>query len=211
MDFDRLVERLEGRLKEPLPGPLAHEKMRAVPVGNLIPKFAHKTPPRPGGVLIVLYPDQGKILFPLIKRPDYDGLHSGQISFPGGKTEPGEDRITTALREGYEEIGIEQRDIKVLGTLSDFFVIPSNFMVTPVVAFSSQRPLLRADPVEVARILHGDVQALLPEESIRQKEITAARSYQMMAPHFEIENEIVWGATAMILNEFRTVIKDVIN
>ena len=210
IDFEELLIRLASRLKEPLPGPAAHEIMRAVPVGNAIPKFAHKTPPRPGSVLIVLYPDDNKILFPLIKRPDYDGMHSGQISFPGGKAEQGEDIITTALREGQEEIGINQQSVKVIGKLSDFFVIPSNFMVTPIVGYATSKPLLTPDPIEVARILHGDVESLLPDEVIRKKEITAARSFQMMAPHFEIENEIVWGATAMMLNEFRTLLKEIV-
>lgn len=210
IDFEKLLARLESRLKEPLPGPLAHEKMRAVPVGNIKPNFGHVAPPRPGSVLIVLYPEANRILFPLIKRPDYEGMHGGQISFPGGKTEPGEDRIETALREGQEEIGIDAKQLEVIGTLSEFFVIPSNFMVTPVVAFASARPVLKADPIEVARILHGDIESILPDSVIRQKEITAARSFQMMAPHFEVENEIVWGATAMILNEFRLIVREII-
>lgn len=208
IDFEKLVFQLEDRLKRPLPGPQAHERMRAVPVGNTIPRFTHKIPPKPGGVLIVLYPDKGKIWFPLIKRPDYPGMHSGQVSFPGGKTEPGEDAITTALREGNEEIGITQSEVKVIGRLSDFFVIPSNFMVTPIVGYTTSKPALKADPVEVARILYGDLESILSDSVIIEKEIIAAQSFKMRAPHFEIENEIVWGATAMILNEFRAVINE---
>lgn len=211
IDFEKLVLQLEDRLKQPLPGPQAHERMRAIPVGNTIPRFAHKIPPKPGGVLIVLYPDNGKIWFPLIKRPDYPGLHSGQVSFPGGKTEPGEDAVTTALREGNEEIGITQSDIKVIGRLSDFFVIPSNFMVTPIVGYTNSKPALKADPIEVARILYGDLESILPESMIVEKEIIAAQSFKMRAPHFEIENEIVWGATAMMLNEFRTILNEILN
>ncbi len=210
IDFDFLVSRLEARLKQPLPGPTAHERMRAVPIDNSIPRFAHKTPPRPGSVLLVLYPDADRILFPLIKRPDYEGMHSGQISFPGGKAEEGEDTITTALREGNEEIGIDQQSIHVIGQLSNFFVIPSNFMVTPVIAYASSKPLLIPDPIEVARILHGDVESILPDSVILQKEITAAKTFQMNAPHFEIEQEVVWGATAMMLNEFRTIINEIL-
>ncbi|HRW98760.1 MAG TPA: CoA pyrophosphatase [Cyclobacteriaceae bacterium] len=211
IDFEKLVLRLEDRLKQPLPGPQAHERMRAIPVGNAIPRFAHKIPPKPGGVLIVLYPDSGKIWFPLIKRPDYPGLHSGQVSFPGGKTEPGEDAVTTALREGNEEIGIERSDIKVLGQLSNFFVVPSNFMVTPIVGYTRTKPALKADPIEVARILYGDLESILPDSVIVEKEILAAKSYRMRAPHFEIENEIVWGATAMMLNEFRTILNEILS
>lgn len=210
INFEELIQRLESRLKLPLPGPSAHEKMRATAVGKVFPRFEHKQPPKPGSVLIVMYPDKEKILFPLIKRPDYSGLHSGQVSFPGGKAEAGEEAIDVALREGNEEIGIDVNQIRVIGRLSNFFVIPSNFIVTPIVAFAEKRPKLIADPIEVAKILHGDIHSILPESALLEKEITAANLYQMRAPHFEIENEIVWGATAMMLNEFRTVINEVI-
>lgn len=208
IDFHDLLSRLEARLKKPLPGAQAHERMRAMPVGNSAPGFSHRASPRPGSVLLVLYPDNNRILFPLIKRPDYEGMHSGQISFPGGKAEPGEDFITTALREGNEEIGIDPQAVRIIGRLSDFFVIPSNFMVTPVIGYVASKPILTPDPVEVAKILHGDVESILPDSVILEREITAARTFQMKAPHFEIENEIVWGATAMMLNEFRTVVNE---
>jgi len=210
IDFNDLVHQLEARLHQPLPGPLAHEKLRAIPVGKTIPKFAHKDPPKPGSVLIVLYPDADRILLPLIKRPDYSGLHSGQVSFPGGKAEAGENAIETALREGNEEIGININSINVLGKLSDFFVIPSNFMVTPIVAYTERKPILKADPIEVARILHGDLASVLPDSAVLEKEITVANLYQMKAPHFEIENEVVWGATAMMLNELRILLKEIL-
>lgn len=210
IDFEKLIKGLEDRLKRPLPGPMAHEKMRAIPVGSKFPRFEHKQPPRPGSVLVVLYPDQDKILFPLIKRPDYKGLHSGQVSFPGGKAEKGENAIEVALREGNEEIGIDTKQIHIIGRLSNFFVIPSNFMVTPIVGFTSKRPSLIADPFEVAKILHGDIQSILPEDALQEQEILAGDVYPMKAPHFKIENEIVWGATAMMLNEFRMVLNEVI-
>lgn len=210
INFGKLVRHLEQRLREPLPGASAHEVMRAVPVGNKMPNFAHKTPPRPGSVLIVLYPDADRVVFPLIKRPDYTGMHSGQVSFPGGKKEGEEDSVETALREGNEEIGIDTSKIKVIGKLSNFFVIPSNFMVVPIVGYTEYKPQLVADPVEVARILHGDIESILPDQAMRRKEIMAAKTYQMNAPHFQIDNEVVWGATAMMLNELRVVLKEII-
>lgn len=203
LDYRVLAE----QLKQPLPGPLAHEPLRALPVGSIKPKFEHNLPPRPGSVLILLYQDGDQIRFPLTIRPDYTGTHGGQISFPGGKAEAGEDDIETALREGEEEIGINRKDIKVIGRLSQFFVIPSNFMVTPVVAFAERKPTFEADPVEVFRIIEGNLDDLVREDAIRTKEIMAAKLYPMMAPHFEIEGEVVWGATAMMLNEFRLVLK----
>lgn len=201
-------EALRNRLTLPLPGELAHNLMRAEPVGAIKPKFEHKLPPRPGSVMILLYPDGNDVLFPLTKRPDYLGTHGGQISLPGGKAETGETLIETALRETEEEIGIDSKSIEILGTLSDFFVIPSNFMVTPVVGMLHTQPIFKPDPKEVVKVLKGSVNQLLKSEAIRTKEILAAKLFPMRAPHFEIEQEVVWGATAMILNEFRTILKE---
>src|SRR3989337_4106176 len=114
-DFTNLCLQLKDRLTRALPGQQAHDIFKAIPVGDVRPLFEHKDPPRPGGVIILLYEDEGVIKFPLIKRPEYLGAHSGQVSLPGGKAEPGEDAIQTALRECEEEIGVGRNGIKVLG------------------------------------------------------------------------------------------------
>lgn len=205
-----LIENLIQRLKLELPSALAHEPLRAVPVGPIIPKFKNDFPPRQGSVLILLYEEDGEIKFPLIKRADYPGAHGGQISLPGGKTEAGEDSIQTALREAHEEIGIPSLEVNVLGRLTEFHVIPSNFMITPVVASIARVPTFIPDPYEVAKILTGKISDLIKDDAIATKEILAAGAYKMQAPHFEIEGEIVWGATAMMLNEFRMILREVI-
>jgi 8-oxo-dGTP pyrophosphatase MutT (NUDIX family) len=207
--FKSLLHDLEERLKQPLPGALAHDMMRATPVGPVSPNFEHKLPPKPGAVLILLYEDEGKIKFPLIKRQVYLGAHSGQVSLPGGKAEHDEDAIETALREGEEEIGIDRNDLKVIGRLSDFFVIPSNFIVTPIVVAAEHVPQLSPDPREVERILTGNLLDIARQDAIHNKEIIAAGTFRMMAPHFEIEGEVVWGATAMMLNELCEVVRSV--
>lgn len=209
MTLVQLTNYLTKRLQEPLPGVSAHEPLRARPNGSIIPDFRHKLPPKPGSVLILLYEENGNIKFPLIKRPQYLGAHSGQVSLPGGKAEAGETIIETALREGEEEIGIRASDVNVLGTLSEFFVMPSNFMVTPVIGYVEGSPQFKGDQHEVERILRADMQDLLKADAIREKEILAAGRFQMWAPHFEVEHEIVWGATAMMLNEFRIIIQDI--
>jgi 8-oxo-dGTP pyrophosphatase MutT (NUDIX family) len=191
---------LSHRLSSPLPGSAAHEPLRAIPSGLIKPRF------KPGSVLILLYEEKGKICFPLTKRPDYLGTHGGQISLPGGKSEPGENKIETALREAEEEIGIPASQVEVLGELTEFFVIPSNFLVTPVVGYLKSTPEFKPDSKEVKKILTGSLDDLIHTDAVRTKEIMAGNMFPMMAPHFEIENEIVWGATAMILNEFRTVL-----
>lgn len=211
MSLHELGAALQDRLLMPLPGADAHDLFRATPVGDVRPLFDHRLPPKPGGVMIMLYEMDGEICFPLIKRPDYTGAHGGQVSFPGGKSEPGEDVLDTALRECEEEIGIQSQSLRVVGKLSEFFVMPSNFMVTPVVAVYEGVPEFVPDKREVARVMKGSLAEIISDEAMRQKEILAAGRYRMMAPHFEIENEVVWGATAMMLNEFRLVVRDVLN
>ena len=211
MTFERLIQKLEQRLSKDLPAALAHEAMRALDNSGRPPQFNHSLPPRPGSVLLLLYPGvDGAINFPLIKRPEYLGAHSGQVSFPGGKGELGETKIQTALREAEEEVGVKQSDVKVLGVLSDFFVVPSNIMVTPVVGYVTKRPDFIPDKIEVVRILEGDIRSLLPSEAVHVSEIVVAKVYKLQAPHFIIDGEMVWGATAMMLNEFRMVLGEIL-
>jgi 8-oxo-dGTP pyrophosphatase MutT (NUDIX family) len=208
MKLDELVARLEVRLKLPLPGALAHEPIRAVPTGAPL-NFEHKLPPKPGSVLILLYEQEGIIRFPLTKRQTYAGAHSDQVSLPGGKTEAGETFIETALRETREEIGIDPSQVKVIGRLSEFFVIPSNFLIIPVVAYCSN-PVFKPDPYEVARIITGDVNDLIRKDAVKEKEIVVGNKFNLRASYFDIENEVVWGATAMMLNEFRLILNEVL-
>jgi len=204
-----LSERLSKRLTQPLPGSVAHEPLRATPVGPTRPKFEHQYPPKLGSVLILLYQQEGKIKFPLTKRPDYLGPHGGQISLPGGKSEPGENFVQTALREGEEEIGVDSDKLKVIGRLSDFYVIPSNFLIAPVIAYSLTKPIFVPQESEVVKIIAGDLEELVKEDAVQTKEILAAKVYPMIAPHFLIEGEIVWGATAMMLNELRMIVREI--
>lgn len=210
LPFDLLCGKLRQRLLLPLPGGDAHEFFRAQPVGDVRPLFDHKLPPKAGGVLILLFEEDGHIFFPLIRRNEYTGPHSGQISFPGGKSEEGENPVQAALRECEEEIGVPRSSLVVIGTLSEFFVMPSNYLVTPVIACSQVRPVYRPDPVEVHRVIETELDAIIEDAAIKQKEIMAAGKYRMIAPHFEVDGEVVWGATAMMLNEFRMIVREIL-
>ncbi|MEJ1241521.1 CoA pyrophosphatase [Chryseolinea sp. T2] len=208
MTLSALESFLSMRLATPLPGAVAHDLMRARAVDKSIPNFTHKLPPRPGAVLILLYEDKGSIRFPLIRRQEYIGAHSGQVSLPGGKTELGESPVETALREAEEEIGIDRSLPKVVGQLSSFFVIPSNFIITPIVATIDHVPGFRPDSYEVAAMLSGELDNLTADNAVLESEIVAAGQYRMMAPHFILDGAMVWGATAMILNEFRQLVRE---
>lgn len=197
---------LSQRLHQPLPGASAHEAMRALSVGSVRPRFNHTTPPRPGSVMILIFENEGELFFPLIKRPEYAGAHGGQVSLPGGKAEAGEDVEQTALRETFEEIGIPPGEIKIVGRLSDFHVLPSNFLIVPVIGILHGRPQYIPDSYEVARVLTASLTSILEPDAHKQRDIIVADIYTLKAPHFEIDSEVVWGATAMILNELREIL-----
>lgn len=171
-------------------------------------------PPKPGvrkgSVLILLYPDQHKFYVPLMKRTIYKGHHSGQISLPGGKQEPEDpDSIFTALREAEEELGIDPSRVQVLGTLTELYVPPSNFQVLPVVGWAPQKPDFVPDPKEVASIIHAPLEHLLNNRNIRYNRRLLSSGQSMETPFYLIDEQEVWGATAMILSEFLEVVRRV--
>ncbi|NTV85025.1 MAG: CoA pyrophosphatase [Bacteroidales bacterium] len=160
-----------------------------------------------GGVLVLFYPFKSRIFLVFMKRTEYPGVHSGQVSFPGGGWEPGDESMTkTALREAEEEIGVDPKTVHIIGQLSDLFIPPSNFLVTPVVGYTEQRPAFRPDPVEVDRILEVTLDHLMLKETRQVKEITVFPANRMRVPCFYTGGDIIWGATAMIVNELIDVI-----
>lgn len=208
MDFEKLVSHLERKLREPLPGKDAHLKMSPQPVD--MRRFEPILPEnhRKSGVLILFYPGETGSFFPLIKRPEYPGFHSGQVAFPGGKMETGDiNIIQTALREAEEEVGIDRRKVQVLGNLSDLYIPTSNFLVSPIIGFLENRPELVPEEKEVSRIIQTELQFLLNPEVIKQKVLEFGPNLKLDTPYFEIDGEVVWGATAMILSELIQVLK----
>jgi 8-oxo-dGTP pyrophosphatase MutT (NUDIX family) len=201
--MQNFVENIKNNLQKPLPGLNAQMKMSS-PTRGLnydIPENAKKS-----AVLLLLFPFEDKIMLPLIKRPDYEGVHSGQMAFPGGKVEKGDNSlIHTALRETYEEIGVEVSSTHILGKLTDLYIPPSNSLVSPYVAFINQKPIYQLDKNEVARLIESPIEHFQNPMNITQKEITL-KQYKIKVPAFMLEGEIVWGATAMIISEFLEVI-----
>jgi 8-oxo-dGTP pyrophosphatase MutT (NUDIX family) len=190
----------------PLPGLNAQLKM-ASDVRNRDPGYTYDTSSASRSrVLILLYPADQKLKTALILRPTYDGVHSGQVSFPGGRVEPQDDSlIATALRESFEEVGILPDSVRILGTLSELYIPPSNFLVLPILGFTGSRPDFRADPGEVAEIIETDLEFLF-DDNYSKETILNLRGYTINAPYFDVGGHIVWGATAMILSELKEVI-----
>lgn len=207
-DFESFIELLRKRLKEPLPGKEAQVKMAPKPIDERRFKENPIRPPRLGGVMVLLYPDQHGIHIPLMKRPEYDGAHSGQVSFPGGKLENVDtDLIDTALRETHEEIGVPREQIEVLGNLSELFIIASNFKVLPTVGVVREKPKFIPDPIEVEDVLPMAINAL-NDYSIRKVKEMRFPPYTIFSPYFDVRGEVVWGATAMMLSELAELVRE---
>ena len=205
MEFDEAVRRLTGpaRFEGPLPrGPAA--LMPVFSDDRLRPRLTPSPGARPAAVLVLLYPDPlGTARIVLTERRAYDGHHSGEVSFPGGKAEPEDADITaTALREASEEIGLDPdgAGLRVVGTLDDVFIPVSDFRITPVVAIAERQPDLVANPAEVARILEPPLTAFLPEADIEIVEAVIG-DWPLRYGGYRIEGLHVWGATARILGQ----------
>lgn len=163
---------------------------------------------RKAAVMMLLYPDEyNELHFCLIQRSTYDGKHSGQISFPGGKKEKTDaDYWETALRETAEEIGVKSDDVNLLTMLSSTYIPPSNFLVYPFLGYTNKRPNFIPEIGEVDHIIEVPLSELLTESNITEGEIMASYMKDITVPMFVFDQYKVWGATAMILAEAREMI-----
>jgi 8-oxo-dGTP pyrophosphatase MutT (NUDIX family) len=215
MRFDAVVERLTA-LPDPLPPPL--DALMPVRVDGLDLRPARwpqdrEVPGRPAAVLVLLYPDEAfQTRVVLIERPTHDGHHhSGEVSFPGGKAEPGDaDAVATALREAAEEVGLDpsRSDVRVLGMLDRFWIPVSDFAVTPILAMTDRRPELVASPAEVVRIVEPPLDMFLPDSPMGVVERTV-RGWPLRYGHYEVDGLSVWGATARVLSQLGAVVAGV--
>jgi len=196
-----IISEIKHNLKHPLPGLQAQLRMAPSFRGEII-KSNHNRNSRKSAVLISLFPENNKINTLLIKRTTYDGVHSGQISFPGGKFDEGDESlIQTALREAYEEVGINPSDVEILGTLTPLFIPVSNMEVLPVIGLLNTKPVLLLNSHEVEFTIIVPICHLKNPANRLVKEIIV-REYSIEAPYIKVDCEDVWGATAMIISEF---------
>jgi 8-oxo-dGTP pyrophosphatase MutT (NUDIX family) len=209
-DFATFIEKLSIRLQKSLPGLDAHNKMASESRLKLkMPSPNERT--RESAVLILFYPSKNKIFAPLILRPQYDGVHGGQMAFPGGRAEKeDENLIRTAMREAQEEIGVRLTDIKVIGQLTKLYIPPSNFFVQPVVGYMNHKPEFYPDAREVDKVIEIALEEIINPEIIGRKMLNV-RGVEIDAPFYQIQEHTVWGATAMMIAELLTVIQELDN
>ena len=207
MRFAEAAERLAV-----LPSPLPSGPADLMPVftdGRLRPRLDPTATARPAAVLALIVPGPaGEALVVLTERRSYDGHHSGEVSFPGGKAEPGDlDSVATALREATEEVGLDPiaAEVRVVGRLDEVFIPVSDFRIVPIVAVAERSPALRPNPAEVARILTPPVTAFLPDADVEIVERTI-RDWPLRYGGYRIDGLHVWGATARILGQLGAIL-----
>jgi 8-oxo-dGTP pyrophosphatase MutT (NUDIX family) len=203
-----LVNFLAQRLQQPLP----YQDIFQEDISDELKEFiikSQKNPPRPPricAVLVTLIKEDNRFKIPFIQRPKSSRVHPGQIAFPGGGREEQDiDLNETALRETWEEIGITVPKTNIIGTLSDIYVVPSNSMITPVVAHLKEVSTYGHDPKEVDRVLEFYLDDFQNKDYHTLKTIkTPVGTVEM--PAFQIGEHLIWGATARILRELVAVI-----
>lgn len=209
MDFQLFKRLVQEQITNGLPGEAAHSHL--MPINRPFTSQSLKEKPsyRKSAVGLILFPEIHSPKCILIERPSYDGVHGGQISFPGGKMDPEDLHLEhTARRECYEEVNLPLGDGEFIGELSEVYIPVSQFLVQPFIFTLNQKPILSPDEREVESIIEFSVFDLLNEDILKTKDIQLSQEYtQKNVPYFDIDGHIVWGATAMMLSEFREILR----
>lgn len=207
VDYAFFIDHLRNALTHPLPGLSAQMGMAPQPrpgTDRIRDPFLDC---RRAAVLVLFYACEDDLCLVLTRRTDRLESHSGQISFPGGSMDAGEDAIATAKREALEELGVQPGSIEVLGQLSPLYIPPSGFCVFPVVAWTPVTPAFTPSEEEVAEVLQVPVRHLLLPAT-RCEEMWDLRGARVRVPYYAVGQHKVWGATAMVLCELLSLLNE---
>lgn len=208
MNLNQLQSKIQQAILLPLPGIDAQVMLGRVGAVDL--KRFHQIPDHAiqSAVMIILYEKQNTIFIPFIVRANDGRVHSGQIAFPGGRFDTGDQNLQhTALREVAEEIGVNPLKLNVIGKLTPLYIPPSNYLVHPFIAVAKQLPIFKRDDIEVAEILELKLNDFLDQNVIIESTFKVTTGEDVKASCFNIQGNLIWGATAMIMNELLEIIK----
>jgi len=201
LDLHAVEAFLRDRLAQPLPGGDTQFRFSPLPTRKGWRPEMQPADARRAAALLLLYPDHDQVRLPLTVRRHDLPQHAGQVSFPGGRINPGESPVDAALRETHEELGVAPDRIRVIGALSSLWVVVSNHLLFPFVGVTDERPDFRPAPNEVAELL----EIALPDVCDPARLGWSRHSREGIIvdyPHFDLAGHQTWGATAMILGEF---------
>jgi 8-oxo-dGTP pyrophosphatase MutT (NUDIX family) len=209
MNFQVFLNNIDAIKNTQLPGIEAQFKLAPKMRLAYNAKRIQANKPKTAAVLALFYPNQkNNVSILLTKRAIYNGTHSGQISFPGGKVEISDINLKeTALRETYEEVGVLKKEINVIREITEVYIPPSNFSVTPFVGILNYKPVFKVNS-EVAKIIEIPFSDLLDDNNIASISITNSYMKETSVPCFNFDGSIIWGATAMMLSEIKELLKN---
>lgn len=202
------IQKIERRMQAPLPGREAQLRMAHATRRQYVEA---PTAARQAAVLLALFPKDGEWNIVLIERNANDrDHHGGQISFPGGKAEPYDGTmLKTALREAEEEVGIAQQEVKILGGLTDLYIPVSNFQVHPFLGYLEAAPTYRLQLEEVNAVLEAPLSHFQQQGRGQVTDIPINSQIMLKnVPYFDLHGRVLWGATAMMLNELLDLLAD---
>ncbi len=213
MDFN-LFSKLIPKIKDlPLPGEASHFKMAPAERIELMQETSYRhTNAKQAGVLALFYPNlEHHTNLLLILRKTYEGIHSNQIGFPGGKFEIGDrDLSITALRETEEEVGVPQDQIEILRAISKVYIPPSNFEVHPFVGLYQSTGPFVLEEAEVAELVEVSFDDFMDDTKIFVQSMSTSYAREIEVPAFHLNGHTVWGATAMMLSEIKELMKQIV-
>ncbi|UZO80337.1 CoA pyrophosphatase [Aquimarina sp. ERC-38] len=212
MTFEQFKQYLPKIEKMSLPGVKAHASLvstdRKKELELINPVLRN---PRKAGVLLLVFPKNHRAHIVLIQRPVYKGVHSAQIALPGGKVEKEDSSLEqTALRETWEEVGVPPEQIALVREMTKVYIPPSNFWVYPFLGYADRQPQFKRQEEEVAAVLEIPIDSLLDESNLTTHRTGKADIRDVEVPSFNLGGHMVWGATAMMLNEFKVFLKTII-
>ena len=205
--INKIAEQIKERLKKPLPGNEAHLTTRIKTKSEVTFPNTQETA-RPAAVLILLFPFEDEIQFFLTKRTEDVEHHKGQISLPGGIRENDESLNETALRETKEEVGIDSTKIIISGSLTPFFIPVTGYIVHPFIGWCKEKPSTKIHDVEVNQLFSVSITELIDEKTLKTEQWDI-RGYDAIVPYYNFGKCKVWGATAAILSEFKSILEDI--
>lgn len=212
MEFSRFCEQVVKIKNLPLPGEASHYKMEPEvrrqfrQRGNLVKDNAKRA-----AVMAIFYPKLEETSLLLMLRKEYQGVHSKQIGFPGGKVEKDDrDLLETAKRETFEEVGILPNTIEMVKPLTEVYIPPSNFLVQPFLGLYHQTPEFIIDPKEVETLVEVRLVDFLDETNLMEQRLTTSYANKILVPAFKLNGYTVWGATAMMMSEIKDLLKQVL-